>query len=100
MMYCEPLPVQKDKWDNDYIYIAYNMHWEAKSFALPTLPGNYTWNTVLDTQYPQFTDMPNAEPMLEKTKEIEVSPRSVKILCGQKIQMNKSSSRKRKKLDR
>ncbi|OLA62456.1 MAG: hypothetical protein BHW48_00715 [Roseburia sp. CAG:10041_57] len=100
MMYCEPLPVQKDKWDNDYIYIAYNMHWEAKSFALPTLPGNYTWNTVLDTQYPQFTAMPNAEPMLEKTKEIEVSPRSVKILCGQKIQMNKSSSRKRKKLDR
>ena len=51
-------------------------------------------------QYPQFTAMPNAEPMLEKTKEIEVSPRSVKILCGQKIQMNKSSSRKRKKLDR
>ena len=93
MMYCASRPSKKDKWDNDYIYIAYNMHWEPKHFALPTLPGNYCWQTVLDTHKPN-TDSILQEQSIGKTQKTEVAPRSIQILTGcRKMQKRKYTSK-------
>lgn len=84
MMYCGALPKQKDKWDNDYLYAAYNMHWEPKHFALPTLPGNYVWQTVLDTQMPQgWTD--TEQDTAQRLQQTDVAARSIKLLTAKKL---------------
>ncbi len=76
IMYCGK---DKDNNEGDYIYIAYNMHWETHRFALPSL-ADYEWVTVLDT---------NAEPLAvakDKTScYADIPPRSVVILKGRRL---------------
>lgn len=35
--------------DENYFYLAFNMHWEPHEFDLPKLPAGMEWNVVLDT---------------------------------------------------
>ena len=68
---------------SDYIYIAYNFHWEERSFALPDLPEPYVWTKAADT----------AEGFYARTgtdggavrKQIGVGPRSIVILTGKEM---------------
>ncbi len=76
MMYCGKYARKDKKTEDDMIYIAYNMHWESHQFALPSLPGGYRWEVVVDT------DAMTEE--LEDVNQIEVKPRSVKVLVGRK----------------
>ena len=78
MMYCGK--------NNDYIYIAYNMHWEVHSFALPSLPGGYVWETVLDTQNAGMEplDTKDSNTDFKAVDHVDVSARSVKILVGKR----------------
>ena len=38
IMYCGLYEQKQDKTPDDFIYIAYNMHWITHEFALPILP--------------------------------------------------------------
>lgn len=76
MMYCGQYARKAGKQEDDMIYIAYNMHWEIHKFALPSLPGGYSWETVYDT-----------DSSVENTtiqNQVEVNPRSIKILIGRR----------------
>lgn len=77
MMYCGRYARKENKREDDMIYIAYNMHWEAHQFALPSLRGGYHWEVVSDT------DSPVDEATI--VNQVEVKPRSVKVLIGKKI---------------
>ena len=35
--------------EDSVLYVAYNMHWEKHSLALPKLPGNRKWTCILST---------------------------------------------------
>lgn len=35
--------------DDDFFYIAYNMHWENHNLALPKLPKGLKWEVIMDT---------------------------------------------------
>ena len=76
MMYFGGYARKDKRTADDTIYIAYNMHWETHYFALPSLPGGYRWEVVEDT------DSVNDE--LVASNQIEVKPRSVKMLIGRK----------------
>ena len=77
MMYCGRYARRENKSEDDMIYIAYNMHWESHQFALPSLQGGYRWEIVNDT------DSSGEETAI--VNQVEVKPRSVKILIGRKI---------------
>lgn len=85
MLYCGKYGKKKDKTDDDFIYLAYNMYWETIDFALPALPADYEWQCVIDTQ----------QEAVQKTFSIKVSvaQRSVMVLLGKKKIRNKRSNR-------
>ena len=74
-MYCG----QGDEGKGDYIYIAYNMHWNSHRFALPSI-ANHKWRTVLGTAVNSvvFDEEKNME-------YIDIAPRSVMILTGRRL---------------
>ncbi|MFR6334367.1 MAG: hypothetical protein ACLUOI_40045 [Eisenbergiella sp.] len=49
LMYCGCYAKVDKKNNDNFIYIAYNMHWEEHDFALPALPPDLKWAKVLDT---------------------------------------------------
>ncbi len=65
--------------DGDYIYIAYNMHWNSHRFALPSI-ANHKWTSLLSTEENSvvFDEERNME-------YVEIAPRSVSILTGKKL---------------
>ncbi len=75
IMYCG----QGDEGKGDYIYIAYNMHWNSHRFALPSI-ANHKWRTVLGTAVNSvvFDEEKNME-------YIDIAPRSVMILTGRRL---------------
>lgn len=75
IMYCG----QDDEGDGDYIYIAYNMHWNSHRFALPSI-AKHKWESVLSTEVNSvvFDEEKNME-------YIDIAPRSVSILTGRKL---------------
>jgi isoamylase len=70
--------------EDDYIYVAANMYWDALPFELPGLPADMKWhvfaNTGLDS--PQDCWKPGSEPVLEDQYNFLVGGRSVAILVG------------------
>lgn len=77
MMYCGRYARKDKKSEDDMIYIAYNMHWETHHFALPSLPGGYCWEVADDT------DSTVSETAI--ANQVEVRPRSIKILIGRRM---------------
>jgi glycogen operon protein len=69
---------------DDYIYVAMNMHWESHVFELPGLPAGLTWYVFANTGMASPDDIwePGAEPRLENQHEMVLSDRSVCILVG------------------
>lgn len=49
VMYCGRYAKADRSEDDDFFYIAYNMHWEEKELALPALPAGMHWEKVMDT---------------------------------------------------
>lgn len=66
------------------IYVAMNMHWEARLFEMPGLPEGVTWHVFANTSAPPPEDVwePGAEPPLEDQHHFLVGGRSVVILVG------------------
>ncbi|WP_051204914.1 hypothetical protein [Butyrivibrio sp. VCD2006] len=77
MLYCG-LYEKADK-EQDFFYVAYNMHWNPVTFALPKLPEGMTWHVLGDTE--EATDSLRMRSIKDQTK-IECAERSVKILIG------------------
>lgn len=66
------------KEESDF-YVAYNMYWKPRRFALPKLSKDYQWEPVLDT-YVSGNTADEAEQALEKSRDIiVVQPRSVVV---------------------
>lgn len=61
--------------DDDFFYIAYNMHWEEKKLALPGLPAGMHWEKVMDSSEGQISS--DGE---EAGKTICVKGRTIQIL--------------------
>ena len=63
--------------EEDYCFIAYNMHWLKHSFALPALPKNREWHRVIGTEEDA------AGRQEEDQKRIELQARSIVVLTGE-----------------
>lgn len=65
--------------EDDFFYIAYNMHWEGHSFGLPKLPKGLKWEYCMDTTL-GIEPMDINQRLEENQGQIEVSGRSIMIL--------------------
>ena len=63
--------------EEDYIYAAFNLHWDPQSFALPYLPDGVSWQVQADTS--GTLDL-NENP----ERELTLPGRSVAILAGER----------------
>lgn len=76
IMYCGKYAEDGSGKEDDFIYIAYNMNWVECEFALPNLPQNKKWWTVIDT----------SQSSIEKAETIQrnmnVKERSIVVLIG------------------
>jgi glycogen operon protein len=69
---------------DNYIYVAMNMHWESHWFELPGLPDNFSWYLFANTSMPAPLDIcdPGEEIELDDQRLFLVGGRSVSILVG------------------
>jgi isoamylase len=72
--------------EDDFIYVAMNMHWDALPFELPMLPPEYQWRLSTNTsnQEPEDIFPPGEEPVIEDQRAVLAGGRSILILVGRK----------------
>lgn len=68
--------------EKGFLYIAYNLHWDAQEFALPLLPKGEAWYKVMDTSLKESFLPEEAQEPLAGEKFFTVPPRTVVILEG------------------
>jgi isoamylase len=76
IMYCGKYAMDENQKEDNFIYIAYNMHWIEYEFALPNLPKNKKWKVVIDTS------MNTEEEQRVVKRNINVNERSIVVLLG------------------
>ncbi len=81
VMYCGRYAKTDRRTDDDFFYIAYNMHWEEKRLALPKLPAGLGWAVVMDSALTEQPDVPLAETEMT----VQVQGRSIRILKSVRI---------------
>lgn len=50
IMYCGKYASLSDGKEDDFLYVAFNMHWDTHEFALPRLPKNLEWHLLFRTE--------------------------------------------------
>ena len=70
--------------EDNYIYVAMNMHWETQWFEIPGLPSERQWKIFANTgaNSPEDSWEPGTEPLLENQNGLLLRDRSVVILVG------------------
>ena len=74
MLYCNLYAKEQDP---AFLYCIYNCHWEAKRFALPSVPKPLSWTVVIDTGK---TGVETEERSLSGEKTVLLAARSVMVL--------------------
>ncbi len=69
---------------DNYIYVAMNMHWDAHWFELPGLPEGMQWHVAVNTGAPHPEDIweVGSEPVLGDQSGLLIGDRSVVVLVG------------------
>lgn len=71
LMYCGKYARRERDVEDDFFYVAMNMHWEPHEFALPLLPKGQEWCLLLDTREWEITDS-NIRPLAnQQTSRVE-----------------------------
>jgi len=70
--------------EDNYIYVAMNMHWEPRNFEIPALPEGMLWHVFANTDLQPPYDVAEVEHEIEVENQSEflLGPRSVVILVG------------------
>ena len=78
VMYCGKFYATKpDGSEDDFIYVAYNLHWEKHTLALPSLPEDMQWKVVIDSSGRKHDIL-----KINESRGIEVGERSIAVLIG------------------
>ncbi|MCM1217560.1 MAG: alpha-amylase family glycosyl hydrolase [Lachnospiraceae bacterium] len=77
ILYCGKYAVRPDGSEDDFLYLAMNMHWESHELALPKLPKGMKWERVFAT---------GEETAAEEEYIRRLPPRSTAIYCSVKEQ--------------
>lgn len=81
-MYCGDYAAGEDGKKDNYLFFAYNMHWEEHEISLPSLPKHQTWYMAVDTGNESGFYTEGQEILLENQRTIQVPARTIYILIG------------------
>lgn len=86
VMYCGKYVKKNKRQEDDFFYIAYNLHWEGHDFAVPRLPKDRSWYVLLDTSMQEKDGIyeDNQEQYLKNQRNVVVGPRTIVVLIGKK----------------
>ena len=75
------------EWEDNFYYVAVNMHWEAHEFALPKLPKGKRWSCCFSTDWQK--QVREREALAEKKAfpreaVYTIAPRSITVFLGSK----------------
>lgn len=85
LMYCGAYASENKKASDDFLYVAYNFHWEPRQLALPSLKkAGLSWYLAVDTYDTKGVGIvPEGEEiLLEDQKMLTVPPRTIQVLLG------------------
>ena len=68
--------------EDNFIYVAYNLHWSPQEFALPSIPEPMSWYIAIDTAQGVYAQ--GEEVKLEERRMFTVAERSIIVLIGRK----------------
>ncbi len=68
----------------EFLYVAYNFHWEPQEFALPNVPETVRWYLAADTSDMEGSGFlpEGSEILLEERRVFQVKPRRILVLLG------------------
>ena len=86
ILYCGSYGKRPDGTEDDYFFVAYNMHWEPHEFALPHLPKGMTWHVAFNTGDREHNGYfePGSEPEAENQKQLMAKARTILVMIGKK----------------
>lgn len=85
LMYCGAYADEDKKNSDDFLYVAYNFHWEPRQLALPSLKKDgLSWYLAVDTYDTKGIGIApgGKEILLEDQKMLTVPPRTIQVLLG------------------
>lgn len=95
VMYCGSYAKKTREEEDDFFYVAYNMHWLPHTFALPKLPKGMKWYPVSDTGMEQMIELPKVlDGKAQEQPHIEVEPRTIQIYQSKQEEGAKKDTRK------
>lgn len=78
-MYCG-LYAKKERQNDNFFYLAYNMHWLSHTFALPKLPKGMKWCLIADTETSDTVAPGESRPEISDDQQhIIVNARTIQI---------------------
>ncbi|MBD5106223.1 MAG: alpha-amylase, partial [Lachnospiraceae bacterium] len=82
IMLCGKYAKVKKRRDDDFFYVAYNMHWTEHEFALPKLPSGFKWYILTESEKGEY--FTEAQTPSRKQTKIAVPERSILVLIGKR----------------
>ena len=95
VMYCGCYAIKENGQEDDFFYVAYNMHWLPHTFALPKLPKGMKWCLIADTNVE--TGIGITKELAETAQEqqhIEVEARTIQIYISKQEEGAKQDARR------
>ena len=91
ILYCGRYGRKADGSEDNYFYVAYNMHWEPHEFALPNLPKKLSWHMAFNTDEDAINGIypAGSEKRLEHQRQVAVMGRSIVVLIGKEAEERK-----------
>jgi len=88
ILYCGRYGRKADGSEDNYFYVAYNMHWEPHEFALPNLPKKLRWHVAFNTDEDAINGIypAGSEKLLERQRQVVVMGRSIVVLIGKEAE--------------
>lgn len=87
IMFCGKYARKDRSTEDDFLYLAMNVHWESHELALPRLPKGMTWKTLLTTEMNEKEPKEkrpeqgreNRKAGAEETAVCTLAPRSIRV---------------------
>ena len=96
VMYCGYYAKKEREEEDDFFYIAYNMHWIPHSFALPKLPKGLKWCLLADTGKPEgIAEEPECAGTEKEQQRAQVEPRTIQIYISKQEEGAKKDTRRK-----
>jgi len=83
IMFCGKYAKINRKKEDDFFYIAYNMHWNTHEFGLPKLPKDMKWYIKINTAKVEKSFMADGEEIIVPNQDkLSVDERTIIVLIG------------------